>query len=350
MTPKRVVFSVLCVLLVVVIVMTGIIIGKVSQMLQTLTNPGTKPQDSTVQTTQPGTTSPTQPSVVVPAVPENTVVTEPGHVHEYELTETVEASCENYGYSIYTCSGCGKQDIPFEEQVEPYGHNFGAGQVIAATCTENGCTRYTCSRCGKTEDHNVQTAPGHMFAYVLTVTGRCDTVGYDLYRCSVCGEEEHRNEVAQGEHSYNVISREEPTCDTDGFELKKCTICGEETTTVLPSNGHEYGEWILCDDDSLIRYCLGCGMEQATADLVITKTQVSVSGIGGESIKVYIICVGSSAEPEIFRYTLYDSLDNGTLAYEYDAASGLVVTYVNGSGETVTKELYFFWSAPYVIS
>lgn len=351
MTAKRILFSVLCVLLTVVIIMTGVIIGKVSQLVSSLAGPDeTKPVASTTSP-QPSTTLPADTEPTPPTVPDTTTLpTEPGHVHDYVLTETVEATCENYGYAIYTCSGCGKQDIPYEEQVKPYGHNYGAGEVIDATCTADGGTCYTCSRCGKTEMRNVQTATGHSLEYVLSVTASCESAGFDLYRCTVCGEEIVMNEVEQGAHDYQVISRVEPTCRSGGYEMVRCSICGDEIRTELPSSGHAYSEWTLCDDDSLSRSCAVCGASQSTLDLVITRTQVSVSGINGEHLKVYVIYLGTAADPELFCFTVYDTLDNGTLAYECSGTQGLLLHYTNANGEQITKQAYFSVTSPIVIA
>lgn len=350
MTARKVIFAVLCALLAVVIIMSGILLGRVGELAQTLFAPQSSTPETTVPTTTapPPATAPTQPATVPTEPPETTVPVDTGHTHQYELTETVGATCENFGYSIYTCAGCGKQNIPYEEQADPLGHTFGDGETVAPTCTEYGCIRYTCTRCGMTEDKNKTGAAGHSFQLTETVVGTCVTDGYSLYTCTVCGAEEKRDETVGTGHDYQNVESVAPGCNEEGYARYRCSICGDEYVYTAPADGHFFGDWATRSAGPWERVCLFCGEMQSTENLMITKTQVSVSGVEGESLQVYVICVGSIYERELFRFTVYDLLDNDTLGFSYDGTRGLVVGYVSASGETVEAVLYFDTTAPYI--
>lgn len=347
MTTKRVMFAVMCVLLVVVIVMTGIVISQISQLFQSVVAP--KPSTGTTSvpagssaSTSPTvpTSKPTEPSTVPTTQPPTTVPTEPAHVHDFVLTESTEPTCETYGYNIYTCSICGRQDIPYEEQRDPYGHNFGAGEVIEPTCTDSGCTRYTCGRCGMTEERNPKDALGHNLEFAETVPGTCEETGYDLHRCSRCSLEERGNEVPAIGHSFEPTGEPTaPTCTEDGHVPQQCTVCGLEQEEVIPATGHAFSDWAAADDGSLSRSCGNCGLVETSYQLRITNEQISVSENDG---KMYIIYVGTDSEPEIYHCIIYDHLNNGTLRYALDPVRGLVVTYTDGTGETVEIVQDFF--------
>lgn len=61
--------------------------------------------------------------------------------HKYELSSTVEPTCEEYGYNVYTCIACGDS---YKESISPLGHDFVPSNV------EGGDVVLDCSRCDKT--------------------------------------------------------------------------------------------------------------------------------------------------------------------------------------------------------
>lgn len=61
--------------------------------------------------------------------------------HKYELSSTVEPTCEEFGYNVYTCIACGDS---YKESISPLGHDFVPSNV------EGSNVVLDCSRCGKT--------------------------------------------------------------------------------------------------------------------------------------------------------------------------------------------------------
>ena len=348
-TIKHVLFAAMCILLILVIVLFCIVIGKVGAMFKG-TDP-TEPSDTTASTsttddtTVPPTTDTTYPSVSIP--PETTIQTEPGHEHEFRLKETVAATCTNYGYNIYVCS-CGKQDIPIEEQVAPYGHSYGAGEPVEATCTEYGCTRYVCARCGNVDEKNVVPALGHDFVAVEVVPASCAAEGFTLYQCSHCEMEEMRDITPALEHEYEIVEEHGVTCTQDGYTKSQCIHCGDEVIeNVVTAAGHSFGDWQQITDSSWTRTCSSCGAVENSTDMRITNAQASSDYVHdgqGNPYRMYMIYVGTATTPDMVHYTIHDYLDNGTLAYSYDVAQGLIITYTNAAGETATITLPVFLS------
>ena len=61
--------------------------------------------------------------------------------HKYELSSTVEPTCEEFGYNVYTCIACGDS---YKESISPLGHDFVPSNVDGSDIVLD------CSRCGKT--------------------------------------------------------------------------------------------------------------------------------------------------------------------------------------------------------
>lgn len=61
--------------------------------------------------------------------------------HKYELSSTVEPTCEEFGYNVYTCIACG---YSYKESISPLGHDFVPSNVDGSDVVLD------CSRCGKT--------------------------------------------------------------------------------------------------------------------------------------------------------------------------------------------------------
>lgn len=61
--------------------------------------------------------------------------------HKYELSSTVEPTCEELGYNVYTCIACGDS---YKESISPLGHDFVPSNVDGSDVVLD------CSRCGKT--------------------------------------------------------------------------------------------------------------------------------------------------------------------------------------------------------
>lgn len=289
---KRIAFSVMCTLLVLVVILTGIVIRRVNRILL-----WSAPQDP-ISTDAPAL--PTAPPTV-PSAP--TEPTEPLHEHSFELTNAIKPTCEGYGWNIYTCSSCGYVDMPAEERQEPLGHSYNEGVVTPATCTIGGYTTYTCQRCFRIITDN-QTEP----------------LGHDFTRT---------REIA-------------PTCTEDGYTLLCCSHedCMETSDMIIhegTATGHTYGAWTYGLGGLPQPLCTVCFSDWSGTNggplpdvySIISHSHSSLKHPNYGPFGFYEIQVGIANDPlaSIYLYTISDFLDNGSLIFYYDPQLGLVIHY-----------------------
>ena len=290
---KRIAFYVMCTLLVLVVILTGIVIRRVSRIILWST-----PQDP-ISTNAP--TTPTAPQTTEPT--NTTEPTDPSHVHTFELTNSIKATCEGYGWNIYTCTGCGFVDMPLEERQEPLGHDNGPGETTPATCTEAGYITYTCQRCFRINTSTQGSALDHSFTAQTQIPPTCTEDGYTTIHCS-----------------------------REGCQEVLETVRNEGTAT-----GHTYGAWTYGLGGSAKPLCCVCfadwsglssGIQPGVYTIVSHSRRILQHPTDGP-LSLYEILVSIPNDPNAatYMYSIYDYLDNGTLVFYYDAQLGLVVRY-----------------------
>ncbi|MBR2100148.1 MAG: leucine-rich repeat protein, partial [Eubacterium sp.] len=106
--------------------------------------------------------------------------------HNYIATKTVEATCQQRGFTYYQCVCCGdgfKAD--FTERAD---HTVVIDEAIPATCTRTGRTEGAhCSTCGAiiTECELVEMLNHNYETEIFEATPNAQ--GYTKYTCSLCG-------------------------------------------------------------------------------------------------------------------------------------------------------------------
>ena len=172
---------------------------------------------------------------------EFTLTYEVGGDHDYQVTESVEPTCLEAGYKIYTCTKCNDS---YREDLEPLGHDWSDWATVTdATCTEDGSETRSCQRCGVSETR-VIPAKGHSFSKT-TVEPTCTNEGYDLYVCVDCGYSYRDNFVSATGHSY-VATVTAPTCESQGYTTYTCSACGDSyVSDYVAATGHTWGDWVV---------------------------------------------------------------------------------------------------------
>lgn len=133
--------------------------------------------------------------------------------HNYDVVETVPATCETHGYTVYECTGCHKRTV--DNFVEKAEHSYGELQEAHPTCTEGDWSYKECQNCG----------------HILNVTF-----------------------VRANGHTPDGVA----TCTTPST----CTTCN---TVITPAKGHSFTEWETVVEPTDVnsglrrRYCLSCG-------------------------------------------------------------------------------------------
>ncbi len=323
MNIKRILFAVMCTLIVLTVVMAGIVIGQVMNMFQGLLS-APAPTEPTQETTVP-TEPPTEQPTEEPTEPSTTLPTEPDHDHAYTKKQKVVApTCINMGYTIYKCE-CGDTDI--DDFTDPIGHEYGPGEEVTF-CLKNGYTQYKCVRCNDVQKKGTLAPVGHSYTVeVEKVSPTCQAAGYVTMGCSGtdCAEQE-RKELPIADHDFSKEIEKKTNCTEPGYVVHECAFdCGQTKRTELPATGHKFGSW-NGDENACTN---GCGVTLQAADMKITKNDPPT----GTDTKHYYIEVGTNEVPKVYSYVVEDHRQNGgPIDFAYDHVHGLAVTYEDSTG------------------
>ena len=194
-------------------------------------------------------------------------------IHSYSAVVTAP-SCQNEGYTTYTCSDCG---YSYKDNFVPKSHvASGAGTVTAPTCTEQGYTTYTCSKCGETYKADYVDALGHTVVVDPAVAPDCTHTGLtEGSHCSVCNTVLKAQEtVSATGHTVVIDPAVIPDCTHTGLsEGAHCSVCGDvlKEQEVLPAKNHSYKKSVTeptCTEKGYTTYtCSVCG-DSYVADYV----------------------------------------------------------------------------------
>ena len=194
-------------------------------------------------------------------------------IHSYSAVVTAP-SCQNEGYTTYTCSDCG---YSYKDNFVPKSHvASGAGTVTAPTCTEQGYTTYTCSKCGETYKADYVDALGHTIVVDPAVAPDCTHTGLtEGSHCSVCNEVLKAQETVPATgHTVVIDPAVIPDCTHTGLsEGAHCSVCGDvlKEQEVLPAKNHSYKKSVTeptCTEKGYTTYtCSVCG-DSYVADYV----------------------------------------------------------------------------------
>lgn len=207
------------------------------------------------------------------------------HLNGEYAAEHVYPNCTETGSQTYRCISCGEITRVETLAVNPSRHNY-VWVKFPATCTKDGYSVYTCSRCGKPQTGNhayIVKAPGHK-PVEITVAPTCTESGYTVQKCSVCGEEtgERTNLVAPLGHEYKngvCIRCGAPEPQENGSAAPNYTVTGAETyeTSVVD------GRYIIAvpSEDAALNAVLGDlrAIKAQGADVVVFRTRSRESSL-----------------------------------------------------------------------
>ena len=163
--------------------------------------------------------------------------------HNYgEGVITVEATCEEDGVKLYTCSGCNEE---YTEVIPAFGHTEERLEGVAASCTEEGRTDgVKCSTCDKViVEPQALEKLGHKPVEDKAVAATCTedglTAGSHCERCDVVLEAQEI--IPAHGHNEQTTEAVSPTCTenglTAGTHCERCDVVLEEQE-IIPALGH----------------------------------------------------------------------------------------------------------------
>ena len=342
LTPKQITMIIMCVMLTVTVIMATVVVVKVSPVLGALlgTPAETVPTEPTVETTVPPTTEP-----VTTTTPE---ATNPAHVHKYDtLSKEVKPTCTSTGYKIYACK-CGSTEM--RDTTNALGHSYGPSKLVSATCTEGGYTYRKCNACDYEEKKDETDPLEHDLQLEKKVEATCTEGGHSLYKCSRanCDYEEKQDETDALGHKWDKGTVVKPTCEEAGYTEYKCTNTGcKETKQEDPKAalGHKWDTtWKVTTDPKKgdpgeqSRGCTNSGCtEKETKPCDLTQKVKEQVGTGFVKYTVDLSAKDKKNNTVIvysFSVTDYGKFEG--MDFEYDAESGLIITFVDKNKNTQT--------------
>ena len=221
-----------------------------------------------------------------------TTVTDKALGHKYE-SDVTEPTCEEAGYTTYTCSVCKHSYVDPASHVDSLGHKGSTVEIendFPATCTTSGSYDNViyCDRCN--EELSRTTIPvdakGHDYYSYTKNDPSCTAEGLKITTCTRTGCDYYKEDVipAKG-HTLETLAGKPVTCKEDGLtEGKKCTVCMVTTVEqkVIPTTGHteviDEAKAPTCTATGLTegKHCDACGevlVAQETVDALGHKDE-----------------------------------------------------------------------------
>ena len=192
-----------------------------------------------------------------------TITVEKGH--QYVVTESMDADCENDGYVTYVCTR--DSNHTYTEVIKATGHSFENTEYVDSTCTQSGYyISGTCATCGEDLAGKTIPAKGHDYHVVQSKEPTCTANGYEKYECSRC-DSSYTKDIESTGHDY-IIESIAPTCTKDGKNSYSCTKCGYLYDVRVPALGHTNVSIIFpptCSHEGYTSItCTVCGTAQKT--------------------------------------------------------------------------------------
>ena len=162
--------------------------------------------------------------------------------HDIVRVEAKEATCEEIGWEAYEkCNDC---DYSTYQEIPAFEHHY-SNSTYEATCEEDGYTLYTCDYCGDSYKADVIEALGHDEVVYEGKEATCASSGYTSYTyCNKCHQNTSLPETIPALPHEIVIDPGTPaTCSSFGWgDAQHCLNCDTATTghEQLPVLEHNY--------------------------------------------------------------------------------------------------------------
>lgn len=230
-----------------------------------------------------------------------------GHGYAEQI---VVGSCTEDAYTLMVCVRCHDKKIKEGTFVGADGHNYQVVETVEATCTTAGYVTYKCTDCDDTYTER-SNADGHSWSLKASADATCTADGYETYSCVNCSEE-YTITFAKLPHVYTntVVAA---TCTADGYTVHDCSNCDYSyTDAYVNALGHAYESttWTWAADYSAATLTFVCENDSEhviVLDATIQKTVVN--GTCSNFVKTTYKATVSYSET---NYTDVKSIEEGT--------------------------------------
>ena len=190
--------------------------------------------------------------------------------HEYK-TATIEPTCTHKGYTTHFCVLCGYSYT--DNYVDETGHEF-VDETVQADCLNNGYTTHTCTKCSYEYTDNYVEKLGHNYEGVTT-DADCLNGGFTTYTCTRCNDSYVGDNVDALGHDY-LDETINANCVSYGYTTHTCSRCQDRyVTDYVAPTGHDYiEEKILSAKDGIgyIKHtCKNCSYSYVSEFIVSDK-------------------------------------------------------------------------------
>ena len=259
--------------------------------------------------------------------------------------QATEGEAAGHNFVEGTCSVCGTP--------ETHVCNFVAGETVDPTCTEAGYTVYSCT-CGATENRDEVAATGHT-ELTETNPASCSAAGSTVVTCEVCEETLSTTVLPQLDHTWGTEGvYTNATCSAAGFTTFTCVNCtatNKVTDDNAPATGHSDNNGdFKCDTCSAVvepeaGSVLTLAQAQALAKLFAHNTYTTNKYYVVVTVKeVYNASYGNMyvSDDTVANFTVYgtysadgstkyDAMATKPVAYDTVKLYGVIGTYSNAA-------------------
>ncbi len=249
--------------------------------------------------------------VAVACSPESTT-----HVHEWELTSEIAATCEKDGTQTYTCKICKTTE---QRAVAATGHKHSANitgtRVEQVTCAESGLYSFRCTVCGEVfneavtpEQAKANKAYANEFKHVYLKDGKYV---------------DYTNNGSDAEYvSYLKDDIVAATMFTAESQVGRCASCGEalpayskvvgDTETYAPINGTWVYEALDEDGNATLKAFVDITQKKDKAGTLVTTAYLITSSFdaadgwttdAAQSVSGPLVSVGTGVRALKFTYS-----------------------------------------------
>ena len=204
LSAKHILFIILVLLLITAVILTAVLVSRVSGLMQLAMGPGDSTKPTAPSSVTPSGSEIASTPTTLPTIPEDS------HTHQLVEVKVVLPTCTDFGYTLLKCTGC--DESKEDNLISPLGHQLGAATIVPVTCEQDGYTQQTCSRCNENIRTNIQEA-SHQFSQWEQANVQLGEhlVQQEGRSCSVCHATEWRSEAALGQWVIRCYSLEPQT-------------------------------------------------------------------------------------------------------------------------------------------